>query len=537
MKIAKVIIYICILNIYKNKKSIQNDTEELTEGLGYSSDSLMPAPAICYNPVKTNRTKQTSEINFDNSYTFDKITDKFNLSTNFNIGIGNFQLGSLFNYLKEHEETSYSISFNYFQKITGEVEMFYSYKPEDLLNDTGKKIYDEGNNPLFRILCGDRLISSFEEGAALIFSLKLVFKDFSQKIDFKTKINVPFGSILNIAPEIEKLSEKHHLGGFLKISGFQLGGDPTQLSRIISLKTSTCSLNKMDDCQDIIKTMIEYASNEFPKQFQSKDGKWTSSLVPLGQFTKDFSVDEFGIKLSKSFVDDKVLKLRDDLVDIFHQSRNNFNHINFIYENYPAPLKKENYDILNQAYITSKFNLELVKTTCEPLFCWREPQKCESIINFIQDNYKEVKLSDFFENTFKTYIEMDCKFKGKFWPIGDSKEEKNTKILYQNLYENEKTEWYLMTSDQEYKFTTNDDGTVTFNVEGPYHDNGKCPQVDHYILMWYGKDNYSFRRHIHKVGKCYENWFDEPCGIRIVKNPFYFELMKQKNKDIKGLEI
>lgn len=537
MKLYKILYTLFLLTLHCKIKTQPQYQTELTEGLGYSSDSLMPAPAICYNPILTKRTKQTSEINFDNSYNFDKITDKFNISSNFNVGIGNFQIGALFSYLKEHEETSFSESFNYFQKITGNVEMYYSYKSEDLLNDTGKKIYENGENPLFRILCGDRLISSYEEGAALIFSLKLVFKDSSQKSEFKTKVNFPFGNILNISPEIEKITKKQNLGGVLKISGFQLGGDPTQLSRIISLKTSTCSLNKMEDCQDMIKTMIDYASNEFPKQFKNEDGKWTSSLVPLGQFTKDFSVDEFGVKLAKSFVDEKVLKLRYDLVGIFQKAKFNFFHVNFIYENYPGVFREEEFRVLHNAYEVTKFNYDLVRTTCEPLFCWKEPQKCESIVEFILDNYKEVVLSDFFEGTFQTYFEMDCKFKGKFWPIGNSKEDINTKIMYQNLYDNEKNDWYLINTDKEYKFTAKEDGSFIFNVEGDYHDNGKCPQVDNFILMWYSKDNYSFRRHIHKVDKCTENWFNEDCGIKMKKNPFYFQILKQPTKKLKDLEI
>ena len=53
--------------------------------------------------------------------------------------------------------------------------MQYSYDIATTLSETGTNIYQNGENPMFRIFCGDTLIDSYSEGASIIFSVNIIF--------------------------------------------------------------------------------------------------------------------------------------------------------------------------------------------------------------------------------------------------------------------------------------------------------------------------------------------------------------------------
>ena len=97
---------------------------------------------------------------------------KIDVSANVNIGL--FKGGLDVGYMRSIQDTDFSLSMNYFQKIQAQVEMEIYYGT-DALSTTGSQIYQNGNNPDFGLICGDKLISSYKTSALLMLSLKVQF--------------------------------------------------------------------------------------------------------------------------------------------------------------------------------------------------------------------------------------------------------------------------------------------------------------------------------------------------------------------------
>jgi len=75
---------------------------------------------------------------------------------------------------------------------------------------------------MFRLLCGDTLISSYEEGATLIISLKIVFNSKEEKEQFDTKIGIKIGSFIDATTTISQYSSQYNLNGKVSLLGFNL---------------------------------------------------------------------------------------------------------------------------------------------------------------------------------------------------------------------------------------------------------------------------------------------------------------------------
>ncbi len=55
---------------------------------------------------------------------------------------------------------------------------------------------------MFRLFCGDTLITSYTESALLVFSVKIMFREQQSKEDFKASVGGSFAGFLNIAADV-----------------------------------------------------------------------------------------------------------------------------------------------------------------------------------------------------------------------------------------------------------------------------------------------------------------------------------------------
>jgi hypothetical protein len=382
-------------------------TEGIQPGMGYSSDSQSLAKAICYKTVTVLKSGQSSLLHFNEAIDYNKMLQTFNLDVDIKGGYGLFSTNDMFQYMKTIQDDSLSLSINYYQKVSDNVVMTFSYDPKNILTDVGKNIYQDGKNPMFRLLCGDYLITSYEEGAVLILSMKILFSSKEEKKNFQTKIGVSVGGFINASASINKAAEEMKLSGRIEISAYQMGGDPTQLSKLLASSVIDCDIKDIKSCQDTAKSLINYVSNIFPTQF-SKDekGVWTSSLVPLNSYQKDYLVSDFGLKLTPSYVTDKVKENRKNLVNFYNKFNYYINSLDYIIKKYPVKTER----IFSDYFDSLNYNLNSLITgdgQNRAIDCFTFPFKCPQIYDNI---YKQLNLTivDSITNLFeemKYYIE------------------------------------------------------------------------------------------------------------------------------------
>ena len=92
-------------------------------------------------------------------------------------GPGPFSLEPHAEYMRFMEETPFTFSFNYYKMDYGMVDVLPAGRGMDALSDYGKDVYQEpGLFKEFGIQCGDYYITSYQQGAMLVFGLKLEFE-------------------------------------------------------------------------------------------------------------------------------------------------------------------------------------------------------------------------------------------------------------------------------------------------------------------------------------------------------------------------
>jgi len=86
-----------------------------------------------------------------------------------------FAGGASFNYLRSIQTTTSSFSITYFHLIERDISL--NFNSSGVLNDIGKMIYQDGLNPVFRIACGDQILTSYRQSASLFFTFNLYFNN------------------------------------------------------------------------------------------------------------------------------------------------------------------------------------------------------------------------------------------------------------------------------------------------------------------------------------------------------------------------
>lgn len=250
-----------------------------------------------------NKGNQHSIINFDSSTDYRSLKKEFQTNNKIN-GIYHIFSGSAeINYLNSVQDTDYALTIHYYQKIQNSVYFTYPSSKSKILTDLGKEIYDDGNNPNFRFLCGDYLISNYEEGAGLVISIIVNFKSNADKKNFEFKSDASLGPFANIIHSLNRDLDKLHIKARIRITGFQFGGNPEELSKILSGYTSSCDVQKLNDCSNIVNQLVSYTADIFPNQFKkSNEGIWENLFINTGKIQKLYSLSEVGLTLSDSFV-------------------------------------------------------------------------------------------------------------------------------------------------------------------------------------------------------------------------------------------
>jgi hypothetical protein len=375
-------------------------TLAIQPGIGYSSDMEGIASTICFAPLKViEGVQQHSEFSWTQSQSVEKITSDLELTAELSGKKGIFSANSTLNYLNSLKENDLSLSVNYYQLISADTIMYYTYDPENILTPEGKKLYNNGNNPMFRSLCGDTLISSYNIGALLILSLQIDFYDQESKQTFKSKVGASVGDFINASSTISKEMTKYGLRGMIKVRGYQLGGDPSQLGKALRISATQCDVNNIAACQETVIGLAEYASKEFPTQFQKDDtGRiWLSPLVQLGGYTKDYSLNDLKMAMPPTYVIPEVQEARNALISAKESNQYYFDHLDslishYVSDPYTRATMADSYkDQLIALRNTAQKNLTTIQSGVGDggaIECYNHPDKCVAISKGILSKLK-----------------------------------------------------------------------------------------------------------------------------------------------------
>ncbi|XP_018008251.1 uncharacterized protein LOC108665956, partial [Hyalella azteca] len=287
---------------------VQYNGGNIMAGAGYSGDSQQIGPQICYNATVSSTSGQQAYVQMNTAISFSDLESQLKISVDISGKFPMFSAEAGASYLRSVQDKDYSLSLNYYEYATNNVGVQLAGYGEAALTEVGKGFYNGGKNPYFGLLCGDNYITSYQQVALLAMGINIKFSSSVAKQEFEEKAGATFGSIISAAESVKNV---------VMMQAFQVGGDPSQLSKILNKDSSgkyyalTCSLTAMEDCVKAAGGLLDYAKESFSTQFSFQNN---TGLTPLGiAFSQYASIKYIGLVAPPSLVTQEVIQDRDSL--------------------------------------------------------------------------------------------------------------------------------------------------------------------------------------------------------------------------------
>ncbi|KAK9501772.1 hypothetical protein O3M35_012443 [Rhynocoris fuscipes] len=369
-------------------------------GAGYSSDSQQVVPQVCYNATVSSTSKQQGYIQLDTAITFSELENILGISVNLDGMFEMFSADAEASYIRSVQDKDYSLSLNYYEYLSNSVAVQLAGYAEEALTVTGKAFYKNGTNPYFGLICGDTYISSYQQGALLIMGVNIKFISSNAKKEFTEKAGFSFGNIISASETIKNIASKYKIAGSVIIQAFQIGGEPSQLSKILRKDTSgkyyalTCSLIAIDDCIKAASGLLDYAKDNFPAQISFKNN---TGLTPLGiAFSQYNPIEYLGLTPPVSLVTKEVVQYRYELSDKLKESEYYIQKLYpFNNQGYPIELDNKFMTSANSILSKARNNVHLLMQAHKGAAdCFNYPDKCKIIKSRIDSQLHNITKSD-----------------------------------------------------------------------------------------------------------------------------------------------
>mmetsp|Transcript_13740 Transcript_13740/g.11690 ORF Transcript_13740/g.11690 Transcript_13740/m.11690 type:complete len:225 (-) Transcript_13740:174-848(-) len=222
--------------------------------------------------------------------TSDSLSKQFSVSVGASGGFAGFSAGTKDSYLHSVSDNDFQFSINFYSRTSMECETTYGAGTE-ALNQEGLKTYQGGKNPNFRVLCGDKQVSSFQVGAAVVLSFIIEATESSHLESVKASIsfNSPFVSVLT---QFSQAASDVQNSVSITLKAVQWGGEPENLGKVlVSGESISCSLSNISACEAVASDLVTYVNSDFVNQLgNNTNGIWSSKYEYLGQLTATNSV-------------------------------------------------------------------------------------------------------------------------------------------------------------------------------------------------------------------------------------------------------
>lgn len=370
-------------------------------GFGYSSDMEQTAPIACYNTTHSASGEQEI-LALSNAMSYSDFLKTVRSSFRGSGGIGSFSFKARAKFFRSLESKSYSMSLNYASVLYQNVNVQPAGYGLQALNSFGQSAYDNGQNKLFGIVCGDKYYDNYAQGAELFLAIKLQFNSESQKQTFEAKAKGGFGNIFKASAKIQKVATENHIAGNMELEAYQAGGDSTQLGKILNNAPDgkyyalTCNLDNLTACENAAQGLVTYGSATFPAQVSfTGSGK---GLNPLGEgFASSVSISKVGLQVPASLVTPQIKQDRQTLGEELLENQYYQDKLGALVNHYPVAWDEQSntYKSAGKYYNRAKNNVDtLLNPETGGLACYTEPQQCPTIYSNIQAELKPISYSN-----------------------------------------------------------------------------------------------------------------------------------------------
>ncbi len=375
-----------------------NNNDKLL-GRGYSLDSQQLATEICYNTTVNSISGQQGLSRLTASLSFEQFVEELNIDFSAKGSVYAFTSGGEFDYLHFIQDQELSLSLNYYSVAYSQSSLQINGLGTGILNSEGAELYDNGENEYFNILCGNNIITSYNQGAILMLGLKISFASSYDKQKFTIASGGSFSDIFSASLDIQKTVTDLNINGNTALGAYQKGGEPGKLGGILSKDSQgnyysiSCTLTDMSSCVKAADGLLSYAKYNFTSQF-SVDTNQNVTILGVGQYHYVPSY-EFNLTVS-SLLTPEVQTIREELSNALKEYQQYYQpFLHALLEHYPV-LWNENSDLYHSLVLLNKQvtnNIETITNTAPQqggIGCFDYPTQCSVIAKNIFDNITPV---------------------------------------------------------------------------------------------------------------------------------------------------
>ena len=309
-------------------------------GAGWSSDNDMSA-GNCFLGGMEHVGTPVGSVSMDVVYNYDDVMSQLNFKSHGNFSLSGFKAGSVANYSHMLQDTNYSKTFIYRATILLKNRRFVPPKDQSPLTWIGQQY---ANDPVaFRANCGDKFIVEQQIGGMLYVAVKFHFHTQQEKSTFNAAVKSSFMSLGSLNANLEKLTAFLGDAGTVSVTAFQMGGDPTQLGKMLGADTESkeapilsCSFEDLQACSRLINQILAYASrNEdgnFLSQFTIDDVESLTGPGVISNILQNTST-LVPIKIGPTLLTQSIIEARFNISQEYEQSLQQSNLVNEIISN------------------------------------------------------------------------------------------------------------------------------------------------------------------------------------------------------------
>ncbi|CAM3700242.1 MULTISPECIES: hypothetical protein [Pseudoalteromonas] len=218
---------------------------------------------------------------------------------------------------------------------------------------------------------GNEFVSAIEYGSQVMINLKFQYKNDEDKVKWGGQLGVDWAGKVSVSGKLQKVDEDVKRNIKITVSALQLGGDPTELLKVIPNQLVNCTMENPTPCFDVFKNSIDYIKTNYVTQFDTLDkynvGRvLTQSYTDSGPSLSPLVPDD--VYPAKSILTKLALKnMSDDWVQAILDNRRADNLLNY----YASELNNSHRTALETIRDNALFNSFILADAVD--YCKRNP--------------------------------------------------------------------------------------------------------------------------------------------------------------------
>lgn len=388
-------------------KKLATSIDAIRPGLGYSTLLGELSSEACYN-ASAHQSGQTGELHTSMEFganSFRKsMSAELSGGTTFSNPFAEVNVVASFTGAQDDSDVSTSLYFTHVikRKVNVSVDSNQEFWTTFGANQYQRLQNGEIDINTFSQLCGDRLISSFNEIATLV--IKLTFHFATAEENYKFRTEYEYKSIFShMEGKVEAAFDLKQLHGSLSVDAFQFGGEPEQLANVLANVNgvTTCNFDNLYSCDSLISSLYQYGSTfstQFNQNTSNSDYELSKNMIPTGEIVPGNPFSMYYKDIPPLEIESSLTKARNQLVADTEMINNGYNVFSGIMVNNNslqsiASYGELEYMKLYYKKLTNIYN-EFHRNTGDEraMDCWSQPDMCEKISNKFHQQIKNFQI-------------------------------------------------------------------------------------------------------------------------------------------------